>query len=575
MSLISSLYTGTSGLKVSQSALNTTAHNLSNVDTKGFTRQQVIIRDHSYTTIGSTKISLKQVGLGTDIAKVMTYRNIFYDQSYRLNNGRLGFYTAQFEAVSEIENLVGETEGVAFQKSISGLWTNLQELSKDPGNIVVRSNFVSACGSFVERAQNIMNQLSEYQSSLNTNIVEQVGLVNKIGAQIAALNDKISAAEAGGIERANDYRDQRDLLLDDLSKLVAITYREEPSGAVSVNIEGNNFITAGTYYEMGVSKVSETSTLLKPTWAHLGNQDVFNLEAPISSELDTDVGYLKGLVIGRGTKEANYSDIPLEPKRENFDTDAAYDAAKTQYAKDVEEYYKTVDVSSIMTMQAQFDQLIHGIVTMINDTLCPNKTITDANGDKHIVLDTENAPIGMDENKSQGIELFVRNNCERYKKEIIDGKEYYVYQQEDKSNVQSLYTINQISINQEILSNYSVLALSSNNGSGEFDLKVCEDLIEKWKKPFATLSPNALTTFDFNNYYTNLIGELANRGNKYLTLADSQQLTVQTIDGQRQAVTGVSSDDELTNLIRFQHAYSASSRYITTVNDMLETLLNM
>ena len=576
MSLMSSLYTGTSGLRVSQNAINTTAHNLANVDTKGFTRQQVIITDNTYSTIGSNRVSVFQVGTGTDISKVMTYRNIFYDQSFRENNGRLGFYSAQYEAVSEVENLLGETEGVAFQDSVSSLWINLQELSKDPGNIVVRSNFVNSCVSFVERSQNIMDQLSEYQKSLNTNIIEQVDRINDIGKQITELNVKICSAEAGDVERANDYRDQRDLLLDELSEIVNITYREDHNGTVSVNIEGTNFITGSRYYEMGLAKVDEASPLLKPIWTHLSDKDVFNLDQEISTELNTDVGYLKGLIIGRGNKEANYTDIPIKPLRDDFANDADYNTAMADYEVAVKEYNKTIDVSSIMTMQAQFDQLINGIVTMMNDILCPNTTVTDlATGITYTVLDTDNAPVGMDENSTQGVELFSRNNCSRYVEKEINGQIYKVYQEEDPSDISTLYSINQISVNQEILANYSVLALSSNNGSGEFDLEVCQSLTEQWQKPFATLSPNTLTTFDFNTYYTNMVGELANRGNKYSTLAESQQLTVDTMDNQRQGVTGVSSDEELTNLIRFQHAYSASSRYITTVNDMLETLLNM
>lgn len=576
MSLLSSLYTGTSGLRVSQHAINTTAHNLANVDTKGFTRQQVILTDNTYSTLGSNRVGVFQIGTGTDISKVMTYRNMFYDQSYRENNGRLGFYSAQYEAVSEIENLLGETEGVAFQNSVSSLWTNLQELSKDPGNIVVRSNFVNACVSFTERSQNIMDQLSEYQKSLNTNIVAQVDRINSIGSQITELNKKICAVEAGDIERANDYRDQRNVLLDELSEIVNISCSEDSSGAVSVSIEGTQFLSGGRYYEMGVAKVNEASSLLKPVWNHLGGQDVFNLDQEISTELDTDIGYLKGLIIGRGNKEANYSDIPIKPVRDDYASDQDYNTALADYEDAVKEYNKTVDVSSIMTMQAQFDQLIHGIVTMMNDILCPNTTVTDAvTGETYTVLDTDKAPVGMDENATQGVELFSRNNCSRYEEKVINGKTYQVYKEEDPSDIHTLYSINQISVNQEILSNYSVLALSSNNGSGEFDLEVCKSLTEQWQKPFATLSPNTLTEFDFNSYYTNMIGELANRGNKFSTLAESQQLTVETIDGQRQSVTGVSSDEELTNLIRFQHAYSASSRYITTVNDMLETLLNM
>ena len=574
MSLLSNLYTGTSGLRVSQNALNTTAHNLANVDTKGFSRQQVILQDNSYKTLSINPVSINQIGSGVSTAKVMTYRNIFYDQSFRENNGRLGFYTAQYEAVSEVENLLGELEGVAFQDSVSTLWSNLQELSKDPGNIVVRSNFVNSCVSFTERAQNIMDQLSEYQKSLNTNIMEQVNKINDIGKQITELNTKIAKAEAADVERANDYRDQRDLLLDELSKIVNVSYDEDYTGCVTVKIEGATFITGDRYYEMDVAKISETSSLLKPVWTHL-DRDVFNMDQEISTELDTDVGYLKGLIIGRGDKEANYSDIPIKPERDEYPSEADYNKALKAYEDKVEKYNKTVDVSSIMTMQAQFDQLVHGIVTMMNDILCPNTTITDVAGNTYTVLDTKNAPVGMDENQTQGVELFARNNTSRYTLKEIDGVSYYVYNEEDPSDISTLYTINQISVNQDILANYSVLPLSSNNGSGEFDLEVCQKLIEKWQEPFATLSPNTLTTFDFNSYYTNMVGELANRGNKYITLAESQQLTVATIDGQRQGVSGVSSDDELSNLIRYQHAYNASSRYITTVNDMLETLLNM
>ena len=364
------------------------------------------------------------------------------------------------------------------------------------------------------------------------------------------------------------------MLLDELSKIVNVSYDEDYTGCVTVKIEGATFITGDRYYEMDVAKISETSSLLKPVWTHL-DRDVFNMDQEISTELDTDVGYLKGLIIGRGDKEANYSDIPIKPERDEYPSEADYNKALKAYEDKVEKYNKTVDVSSIMTMQAQFDQLVHGIVTMMNDILCPNTTITDVAGNTYTVLDTKNAPVGMDENQTQGVELFARNNTSRYTLKEIDGVSYYVYNEEDPSDISTLYTINQISVNQDILANYSVLPLSSNNGSGEFDLEVCQKLIEKWQEPFATLSPNTLTTFDFNSYYTNMVGELANRGNKYITLAESQQLTVATIDGQRQGVSGVSSDDELSNLIRYQHAYNASSRYITTVNDMLETLLNM
>jgi len=576
MSLLSSLYTGTSGIQVSQNAINTTSHNLANVDTKGFSRQQVIITDAKYYKVGSNKLNTFQVGTGTNIAKVMTYRNEFYDQAFRRNNGRLGFYTAQYESVNEVENLLGEMEGVAFQKSISKLWENMQELSKDPGNIVVRSNFINDCVSFVTRAENVTNQLVKYQESLNTNIKDQVAQLNEYGHQIAELNKKITAAEAGGVERANDLRDQRDLVIDNLSKIASVKFKEDSCGRVSVFVEGVKFVEEGSYNEMGLKPLDNSSVLLNPVWPFLGDIDVFKFEnQTVSADLGTDVGYLKGLVLGRGYKQANYTDIPVEPLEKDFNGDqAAYETAKAEYDKAAKEYYQTIDMSSIMSMQAQFDQLFHGVVKMINDTICPKKEII-VDGVKYTVLDKEKAPVGMDKDKAAGLELFTRNNVTNCEYKTLDGVEYLVYTDETPDNVCSLYTIGQVSVNQEILSDYSKLPLSSNNRSGEFDQKVCDELLKKWQEPFATLEPGKLTQFNFNSYYTNMVGELGNKGSKYVTVAESQQMTVDTIDAQRQSVSGVSSDEELTNLIRFQHAYNASSRYITVVNDMLETLLNM
>ena len=575
MSLMSSLYTGTSGLRVSQSAINTTAHNLANVDTRGYSRQQVNIIDGKYQNIGRNNISTFQVGMGTDIQQIYIFRNVFYDKAYRENNGRLGFYTAQNEAVNEIENLFGEMEGVQFQESISGLWKSLQNLSNNPSDIVVRAEFTSSCVSFVERSKKIMNQLSENQKSLNTNITMQVDKVNEYGKKIAELNVKIAQAEAGGTQKANDYRDERDNYLDELSNLVKISYYENKNGQVTVSIEGVNFVLDGSYNAMSTTEVDEVSGMIKPVWKHLGGKDVFQEGETVSTENDNNMGYLKGLILGRGSKKADYTMIPKKPVREDFNTDAEFNAANAKYKDDLKEYNNTLGVSTVMRVQAQLDRLVHGIVTTINDVLCPNKTIIDPVSGKEIkVLDVENAPIGMDSEKKAGVELFVRNNMERYTEKVIGGKTYLVYNEEDASNPYSLYTIDQISVNNEILNNNSKLPLSDKNGVGH-DQKVCDALTQKWNEAFEMLTPESLTKFNFNSYYTNMIGELSNVGNQFLKLAQTQQLALNTIDGERMAVSGVSSDEELTNMIRFQHAYNANSRYITTVNDMLETLLNL
>ena len=98
MSLMGSLYVGVAGLRTSQNGLHTTAHNLTNADTEGYVRQQVVKTDYGYNTIGRNALGLNQVGLGVDTLTVKQARDIFLDKSYRQESGRQGFYEAQFEA---------------------------------------------------------------------------------------------------------------------------------------------------------------------------------------------------------------------------------------------------------------------------------------------------------------------------------------------------------------------------------------------------------------------------------------------------------------------------------------------
>ena len=142
MGLMGSLYTGVSGLQVSQRGLNTTAHNLSNMETEGYVRQQTIQTDSFYTNVGINHISYLQVGHGATAAAITQVRDNFLDKSYRQELGRQQFYEAQYECATEMEEILGETEGVAFQDSVEELWVAMQELCKEPDNIVTRSSFI-------------------------------------------------------------------------------------------------------------------------------------------------------------------------------------------------------------------------------------------------------------------------------------------------------------------------------------------------------------------------------------------------------------------------------------------------
>lgn len=626
--LMTSMWTGVSGMTAAQSGLNATAHNMANINTKGYTRQQLLQVDTHYATVSYGKNGTAQkVGLGTYASSIRQLRNRYYDQTYRTELGRQGFYESQYNATLEIEDLFGETQGVAFQKSIDGIWIALEELSKEPESIVTRATFVTKCNEFITRSEDIMNQLKKYQIDMNTEIEDTVGKINDLGNTIYELNKKIISAEVGNTERANDLRDQRNNALDELAKYIDISYQEGDKGCVTVYAEGSAFVSELSVNKMAVREI-ENSTMYEPYWISTGDA-VINTSKITKIDSDSDIGYLKGLMIARGQSTANYADIPIKPEEPAYpaktdymitdatgnkvlDTDA-YDAALTKYGEDynvykldlnkynveLDKYNLTVDTSVMMTSMAQFDQLIHGIVTSINDILSPNKTISVMAPDGTIsqmkVLDEENAPVGMDDESTMGEALFNRKGVERYitvEVDVVntdeDGNIVYnedgtvsttkktvrKYNEENKSSNYSLFTLGEIEINDKILKDYSKLPLSENANGGDFSYTgVVQDLIDMWGKDFTTLSPNTLTKYNFKDYYTALNGDIGNRGDTFKTMTESQQTTVDQIEYSRQNYAGVAQDEELSNLIKYQYSYNAASRYFNVVNGMLENIL--
>jgi flagellar hook-associated protein 1 FlgK len=568
------LYVGASGLQASQNGLNTTSHNIANADTKGYTRQQVLLSDAYYQTIGTSTTSKMQVGYGVTVERVRQIRNEFLDSAYRKETGRQGFYEAQYNAVSETEDIFGETEGVSFKESIDSLWKSISELKKEPDNIVARSTLVSSADAFIKRAQIISTQLSNYQVSLNTEVKTNVDKINSLADQINDTNKQIKKVESTGVERANDLRDSRNLLLDQLSEITDITYKETAGGDMYVYTEGHALISDGDVNHMYVEPMSETSDMYNVKWEG-SKSNVFNFDLVPSSERGTDVGYLKGLMLARGDDKANYTNIPgEEPDPADYATTADYDTAKADYDKKLKYYNDVVSNSTIMTAQAQFDKLVNGIVTAINDVFCPKTTMT-VGTTTYTILDLTKAPVGMDVNSTVGNGLFNRRNMETFEKIDLngDGKDEYVYQESDEADNYSLYTIEQLEVNQDIQKAVTLIPLSKTGGTGDVDIDAADKLLDIWNKDFTTLDPNSLTKYTFYEYYTAFIGDIANRGEIYNTVSSSQETLVNDIESQRQAIAGVSTDEELTNLIKYQHAYNAASRYINVVSQMIEDIV--
>lgn len=605
-----SFYIGATGIQANQYALNATAHNITNAGTDGYSRQQILLSDMNYVNIGRTHIGMNQSGLGTTITDVRLVRDRFVDKAYREELGREEYYQSKYNVVSEVQNYFGELENSSFRTTMQNLWTAAEELQKESNSIVTRSAFIARAVAFADQANEIYEQLTTYQKNLNKEIQDKVDEINELAETIYDLNKKIVAVEASGVESANDFRDQRDYALDKLSGLISISYHENSDGQVDVYAERRTLVSMDRIYEIDTKPVSDDCEYLIPVWKDDGS-DVFDMhykesrdprldKRPAyvpSAETKTDVGSLKGLIMSRGDWLANYTDIPIAPEapvvpiKSDYASDAEYNAAMaqyqtdyTQYQSDYEDYAKEVsfyntymEPYTVNNILAQFDQLIHGIVTKINDVFCPNKEVTLQDGSTIQILDEEKAGYGMGEaNQIQGIELFTRRTWDRYEEKDVtldtgETVKVKVYREEDADDYLSLYTLGNIRVNDELVKNPSLMGLS--NLQGEELQDRADELVKMWDEDFTVLNPNSLVVNNFAGYYKEFVADFANKGYTYNGIAQSQQLTVQELNSQRQSVVGVSTDEELSNLIKFQQGFNASSRYFTVVSEMIEHLI--
>lgn len=579
MAGMTSIYVGVSGLHSAQTALNTTTHNLANVYTKGYTRQLSINADRTYNTLGQGATSAMQVGLGVATSVTSRVRDILLDSRYRMEVGRQGFYEAQYDATVEIQTILGETEGVRFQDSIEKLWSAFGEMAKTPDNTVSRSELVMYADTFITRAQSVYGELAECQKNLNTKVQNTVDRINALGDKINELNLKIAGIEAT-VENANDMRDQRDLYLDELAKYINISYEETPGHYVLVKAEGVPFISEGGVFHMATAQLDaeQNSTYLSCIWPHVDNQEVFSLEQEISTANKNDIGQLKGYLLARGDFAADYTNIP-----ETSDYDVSTPDGLAAYMAAVREYNKKVDCCSIAKTQALFDKLINRIVTTINDVFSPTTSevpagvtsYTDADGN---VYDAATVKI-LDMTTSTGDdgvmppeELFSRKNTRRFI-EVTgdDGNTYYMYNDKNTLGKESLYTLSNIELNQTIREDYSKLPFKTVEKDN--DLKKGEVLMNEWGIKQMNLDPSNMSKLTFKEFYAQLVYTIGNTGELYGSVAANQADAAAEVDDARTVITGVSSEEELENMIKFQSAYNASSRYVTVVADMLEYLI--
>lgn len=601
-----SFYVGNSGLVNAQNAINVTANNLANVDTPGYVREQVRFSDKSYITRVNPTIrtNMQQNGLGVSVSDVAHARDIFLDKAYRRENGRSEFYSSMYNAVSYVEDILQEIDGEEFKQSVADLWQAFQEFGKDPSNSTNQSLILQKSELFLSRTTSVYSDLQKYQENINEEISDKIDRINEIGKRVNELNNEIMKVESNGLETAMTLRDERDYLIDELSGYLNIEAKENSTGQVIIKAEGVTFVDEDGFNKIGlrVKESAKGTGFYTPFWGHLsdaakgetGYTDVFDFSMDISTEYNNDIGSIKALLYARGENYGEYEYLDTEAQA-NFSQEF-----KDKYA------YSKIDDCVVAETQAEVTYLLHKVILAMNDIMVPNKTMSadeiqaaagngatsitayDANGKEYQItsstkiLDAENCNVGADK-KIPPEELFVRDNCERYTEVTYTDQDgntqtLYVYNEEDEYDTNTLYKIGNVSINPDLLKEVTKMPVYKQNGTadsnGAVDMSLGTKITAAWQQTSMVIAPDDTVPCNFEDYYDKIIDRLGISGNVYYTASQTMSAAVASVDNQRQQVIGVSSDEELTNMIKYQSAYNAASRYITVISEMTDTIVS-
>lgn len=234
------LYISISGIYANKKALDTISHNIANVNNPNYVRQSAL---HASNTYNQSPTGNYQLGTGVKVSEIRQIRDEFLDINYRREAEFYGYWKAIDEIYNEIEMIFHESKSTGIQNVLEDFWNNWNELAKEADSLAVRGLIYESSVAFTETINHTYTQLDNLQFNLNKEIINRVNRINNLLEEMRIFNDKVKMAEAiGQHSKANDFRDSRNTILDELSQLLPITYYEKSDSEIVISLYGKELI---------------------------------------------------------------------------------------------------------------------------------------------------------------------------------------------------------------------------------------------------------------------------------------------------------------------------------------------
>ncbi|AET70316.1 flagellar hook-associated protein FlgK [Desulfosporosinus orientis DSM 765] len=244
-------------LYANQASLDTVGHNIANAGTDGYSRQSVNLA----TAVPAGEVYGRNknfAGSGVTVASITRARDIFTDRQLWKQTSNLGYTETSSAALTKLENIFSEPSDTGIQTVLNQFWSSWQALSTDASDTSVRAEVAQNGLAVVDAIKNAAQQLKDSAENVNFEVKAGVNTINQLTEGISKLNEQIYFAEFSGTNHANDLRDSRDLLVDQLSKMVNISVNEDSTGRYTINSNGVNLVFANCYTKLATSTTPST-----------------------------------------------------------------------------------------------------------------------------------------------------------------------------------------------------------------------------------------------------------------------------------------------------------------------------
>lgn len=620
-----------SGLNTSQAQINTTANNISNVNTTGYSRQVV-------NTVASSALRCYQswgtTGTGVEATGVTQRRDLYYDEKYWNNQSALGFYDKKQYYMAQIEDYFNENNNNAgFTTIYTKMFNAMSTLQGSPGDDTVRKQFISNAKQLTEYFNQLATKLDDLQSSINDEIKTAVDDINAISEKVAILTKQINTIEQGG-GRANELRDQRALLIDNLSKMVDVKVQEtevlnsnDPdmyTGATYYTVYINGQILVDTYEHNTLAVKSreldqnhnqtDIDGLYEIVWSKDG--DRFNatpsssggsLKAMFEVRDGNNNENMHATVTGATANSITITNLSIDDINElNMPTRGSLDTNNTEYTYDS------------FSFDTDDEGKVKSVTFYINQTL----TVAEQNNlyGQALQVGDDVDYMGIPYYQNQ-MNLFLRNFCERFNHIEIGPEDDYTVDPPILSPDRG-YDLNGDPMNAFFISRDKIdLAVEHQMREGTINAtmysgKDSSDDTKKYESYYLMTAKNVgiatatdkdsskFATTTRENYNSgvdaaDLVVKLqalqsktklfrGGGGNAFLqciysdVTVDTQECKIfqtnftnieKTIGNQRTSISGVDEDEEALDLMKFQNAYNLASKCISTFAEIYDRLI--